>query len=577
MNSNKIEQISVDSINREINKHNLLDTYVKSKDKEPSWDGHIYVYKNENMNVNSIEGRVPVQVKGEEVKEFSGKDKKYNVKIADLKNYQKEGIGVLFFVVEIINSETTKIYYRELLPLDLNIELRNIRKNQVHRKIKFKELSQEEHSSLYYICRNFLNNSNQQKGKIILSKEEIKNVKDITFDIVTKKDNLEEYILNNPIYFYGRIEGEKELIPLEKVDCFGLAVEFKGTITAGSSKIFYNKYKILRTKDNYVIYIGKSIQIDKKEKQLIINIKGNIYERLYDLEFITELSKTQTLQINDGKFTFGKLKKKENLFKNIQMYQDLKQVFDKLGMFFNIPLERLNKEDFDNLNKLINLAKNQNFVNTYIKETGIYEIRIGKMKIAFFGYRQGTSCVIFDLFSDIYNYFCLKEVGEDGKIYTFCLYCNLTEKQLLEYTNIKFDMILKAFKSIKMYDRYATLTNNFLLNSIKIYDKTKNINFLNLAEKLNNLLLEYEDSAVNKINKFQIIARKRKFNIKEIEEIINLKKDIDNNLILYAISILLHSKEEIKYYEDKLSKTEFDNIKKYPIYNLISTPNNIDI
>ena len=570
MNSNKIEQISVDAVNMEINKHKLLDTYVHSKDKEPSWDGHIYVYNNENMSVDNMIGRVPVQVKGEVVKEFSEKDKKYDVKIADLKNYQKEGIGVLYFVVEIIDSSNTKIYYRQLLPLDLNLELRNIRRNQRNRRIKFKELSQEEHSSLYYVCRNFLNDSNHQKGKIILSKEEINNVKDITFDIVTKKDNLEEYLLNNPIYTYAKIEGEKEVIPFEKVSCFGLGVEFKGKVSAGTSKIYYDKYKIIKTKDDYIIFIGKSIKISKKENRLSINIKGNIYERLNDLEFINEVMKTKTIQIDKGTFTFGNFNEKNNLFKNVDMYKYLEKIFKKLDIVFDIPLENLNKEDWENLNKLMNIAENQNFVNSYINETGIYELKINKFVIAFFGYKGENDSQVFDLFSDIYNSFCLKQAEDDGKIYNFALYSNLTERQLIEYSNIKFDVILNAFKIIGMHDKYASVTNEFLLNCIRVYDKTKNIEFLNLAEKLNKMLLEYEETEVNEINKFQIIRRKREFKEEEIEEILELKTKTKDNLNLYGISILLESRKEIEYYESKISNEELENIKKYPIYKLIS-------
>lgn len=569
MNSNKIEQIAVDVLNTEIDKYNLLDTYVHSKDREPSWDGHIYVFNNENMSVESMTGRVPIQIKGEEVKEFSSKEKKYDVKVADLKNYQKEGIGIIYFVVEIINSSNTKIYYRQLLPLDLKLELKNIRRNQKHRRIKFKELSQEEHSSLYYICRNFLNNSNHQKGKIILSKNEINNVKDITFDVVTKKDNLEEYLLNNPIYVYANIEGEKESIPFEKVNCFGLEVEFKGKITAGTSHVYYDTYKILKTKDDYIISIGNSIKISKKENKLNINIKGTIYQRLQDLKFIYEVAKTQTIKIDKGVFTFSKLNKNQTLFRNFKLYEYLEKIFKKLGIIFDVPLEKLNKKDWNNLNKLMNIAENQKFVNSYIKETGIYELKINKFVIAFFGYKNKNESMIFDLFSDIYNSFCLKQADEDGKIYNFCLYSNLTEKQLLEYSNIKFEIILKAFKTIKMYGKYADITNEFLLNCIRIYDRTQKMEFLILAEELNKMLLEYEETEINKVNKFQIICRKRNFKEEEIEEMMEIQRKTKDDMILLAISILLERKKEIEYYKKKISIEKLENIKKYPIYKLL--------
>lgn len=177
--------------------------------------------------------------------------------------------------------------------------------------------------------------------------------------------------------------------------------------------------------------------------------------------------------------------------------------------------------------------------------------------------------MIFDLFSDIYNSFCLKQADEDGKIYNFCLYSNLTEKQLLEYSNIKFDMILKAFRSIEMHDRYSSMTNEFLLNCIRIYDSTQNNEYLILAEALNKMLLEYEKTEINEVNKFQIICRKRNFKEKEIEEMMELQRKTKDNMILFAISILLERKKEIEYYKKKISIEELENIKKYPIYKLL--------
>ena len=38
--------------------------FINDNDKEPSWDGFVYTYKNQSLKVEDIEYRVPVQVKG---------------------------------------------------------------------------------------------------------------------------------------------------------------------------------------------------------------------------------------------------------------------------------------------------------------------------------------------------------------------------------------------------------------------------------------------------------------------------------------------------------------------------------
>lgn len=386
---------------------------------------------------------------------------------------------------------------------------------------------------------------------------------------MAKKDQLEEYLLNNSVYTYAKIEGEKEVIPFEKIDCIGLEIEVDGFVSAGTQNRYYDKYKILKEKDNYIISIGNSIQIKQKERKINIELKGNLYQRLYDIYFIEELMKTNKINISGTIFLISGLSNCEDIFRDKKIYELLKQIFEKLGVYFDIPIEQLKKKDIDNLNKLINLFKNQKFVNSYIKKTGIYELKINKFVIAFFGYKNETESIIFDLFSDIYDSFYLKQADENGKIYNFCLYSNITEKQLLEYSNIKFDIILKAFESIKMYDAYETVTNEFLLTCINVYDKSKNIKFLDLAESLNQMLLEYERTEVNEINKFQIIRRRRNFTEKEIEELLEIQNNSKNNSTFLAISILLERKKEIEYYKSKIYAEEIDIFKKYPIYNLL--------
>ena len=55
MNSIKIEMLSIDHLRLLIDKHLLLRQFINDNDKEPSWDGFIYTYKNQSLKVEDIE------------------------------------------------------------------------------------------------------------------------------------------------------------------------------------------------------------------------------------------------------------------------------------------------------------------------------------------------------------------------------------------------------------------------------------------------------------------------------------------------------------------------------------------
>ena len=64
MNSIKIEMGAVLALKNVIQLNDLMKEYINDNDKEPSWDGFIYLYKSDDMKAENIKYRIPVQVKG---------------------------------------------------------------------------------------------------------------------------------------------------------------------------------------------------------------------------------------------------------------------------------------------------------------------------------------------------------------------------------------------------------------------------------------------------------------------------------------------------------------------------------
>ncbi|HEY8892895.1 MAG TPA: hypothetical protein VIM70_21940 [Clostridium sp.] len=127
MLNNKTEQIAVSGVINAILQSNILEPFIDSNDKTPSWDGNILVYKSTDTKKSNLKGKIPVQVKGTAVKEFSDDTISFSFNISDLKNFLTDG-GVLFFVVQLIGVNNVKIYYTTLLPIDINRLLKKAKK-----------------------------------------------------------------------------------------------------------------------------------------------------------------------------------------------------------------------------------------------------------------------------------------------------------------------------------------------------------------------------------------------------------------------------------------------------------------
>ena len=97
ISSTKTEHRAVNALEAIIDEHSIMDHQINGNDKEMSWDGYIWLYKENNgdQSKQNFDARVPVQIKGHNdfKQKYIRKDRiKYSVKLADLEAYATECI-----------------------------------------------------------------------------------------------------------------------------------------------------------------------------------------------------------------------------------------------------------------------------------------------------------------------------------------------------------------------------------------------------------------------------------------------------------------------------------------------------
>ena len=65
-NTKRIEESATTALKAALLRCPILDSYIDSNDKTPSWDGTVFVYKSEKTKKENLAGRVPIQIKGTE-------------------------------------------------------------------------------------------------------------------------------------------------------------------------------------------------------------------------------------------------------------------------------------------------------------------------------------------------------------------------------------------------------------------------------------------------------------------------------------------------------------------------------
>lgn len=133
-----IEILAVNAVKNSIVTSEYLDQFIAENDKEPSWDGFIYIYGDKSKKKSNLKGRMPVQVKGTECEEHTKSKISFSMSTVDLRNYLYDGGCILFVVYIGNNGLTNKIYYAELTPIKLR-QLLTEAKEQGTKTVSLKE------------------------------------------------------------------------------------------------------------------------------------------------------------------------------------------------------------------------------------------------------------------------------------------------------------------------------------------------------------------------------------------------------------------------------------------------------
>ena len=222
MNPNQIELLAVNAVEDFFAKIERINPMIPLADKEPSWDGFLYLYSDDSMKKETMIGRIPVQLKGktgEFVESLS-----YPINTSDLRNYMREG-GCIYFVVLINDRQERKIFYRMLIP----VELQNILKGKEQQKsinVKMKPL--EDSDDVYHSLVDFYRDMKKQTGSPIKTLS-LKDLVDGNYDTFrfslsgfdASKESLESFITRKAICLYVKpMDANASDIPIQEGRCF---------------------------------------------------------------------------------------------------------------------------------------------------------------------------------------------------------------------------------------------------------------------------------------------------------------------------------------------------------------------
>lgn len=581
MSNRAVELRAVSYLNIELSKSKYLSPHIAENDKFPLYDGSVIVYRNENQTNLNIFGFSKVQVKGRNNENLNSKTANYRIDKSDLKIYKIDG-GVVLFLVE-MNQVNYKIYYKLLLPFDIN---RLLKQKPKYKSVvlEMAELPVSDPKEVCSIFVEFIVNSRKQTSVSqidITSFDEFKTTK-IPFDKIGfshgyhKVQHSKDFsdILGKEFYLYATMKDSKIDVPIEKMQLCSIETSINAPIKINDMQ-FYDSYSLFEDSNTKIIKIGHSLNINVDTRNFKFTLKGSLEDRIIDCSFLIELLKNKVLIINGNIFSLNEINDIESILKTVENQLEslhiIKKTLDKLGVKASIDLDSFNEIDYKKIyviceSVLFDLPHNLVLSNN---DGVALLVEIADFKL------------VFDYEKDIHdpkkiylkNYF--EEGGSklfDSRGIQLSKYIVLKSNDFEATLNLNFDVILESIKVIE--DKSSAFNYHILLvlELIKGFDISGDNKLLSLAQNILNLHIDLESSIMKIIylNSMQINKRLRNLIPDEVEELIKMKINETDPIILTGINILLESFSEAEIAFQEIPDEQKNEFLQYPICQLWS-------
>lgn len=591
MNSKQIEETAVHIVGLYFSNAHTISPYISSNDKEPCWDGNLYIYSNEPMKNSTLYGRVPVQIKGKFFKDKVCKnDITYSVSLVDLKNYMRDG-GIIYFVVGIWEN-FYKIYYAKLTPLKLKTYIKHCKRESA--SIKLAELK-EYSFDIDCEIRDFYDNCKVQTGntdntvdiKDILSSKKAVN---LTFFASALKNNeqckISEYLAKHPVYLYAETTdgfNNKVLRPVGDED---LSLNFKESIPAEvkvGDKVYYNEIqRTCKQNGNILIYIGRSLRMEISSDGNVnrnINFKLNETELsswIKEAEFIFKIAETKCFEID--KVCFKLNGNEENKYidwcrNRLRFAKKIQSVLSALHVNKELVIKEFSQDEINTINILYKALCEQDEISINESLPPIFTVSLSNLCLALFASKTPTGKYRIYSYKDVTGDISYTDSNTNVPAKT-SIYSWFQTDGFKIVSNIDYDDILPSYKKVYIENHNVTQrANNDMLMMILAYDENHDDKLLKSSKDLCEWLISInEKDEVNTyfLNLMQIIKRERDLTNEERKEIM-IKFDLCNSMEKLACCLLLDNNEMANHYFNQLNDSEKEFFTTLPIYHFFNS------
>lgn len=578
MNSVKIEKGAIDALKRIIRLHDRMDELLQSNDKEPSWDGDIRIYSNEDLKIENILYRIPAQVKGKNDERWL--DKKgvtYPVEYKHLRNYLNDG-GVCYFVIAISDDgERTTIFYNALTPIKLKSILKGKEKKKPDqtRSVPLNRLTNNDKNELFRVLMQFGHDSGEQGAKELIRKSislkdigKIDSIRATAFTL--DRTSIIQEVAKGEACLFGHLKEADVWVPFDYDT--QMQMEFVAWVKIDKpfkidEKVYYDSFEIRKNADEtFTVKLSENLSVDFGKNQFDFKPLTELNQVIKDIQFIETVPYGNAFFAGDrmiGEYDNmcldNQFQQKLNLFKQIKL------AINKFNIKLNKRFGDFTESDWKAVDELLKIYQGK----IKPKTSNVWHMWWWQGKVVPFFLAVNP-----DEELCIENGVCFKHlkisVGTEDERYIVPAYTMFKRDIWEKLYDVDERILLEELDKGEFNKVTEGDFTQLFIEILSAYDTLKDEKYYNVAKAISNRLMDIDpDATYLKINELQLIKRKRDLTEDEQRELERIESDTGDMKVACAVNILLENRRKAKKKLDEMSDEDKEIFMTFPIYNLL--------
>ena len=542
MDNRKIEQNAVNAVKQAFGDVACVYAYIDENDKTECTDGHLQVYSSSSFTIETVEGQLPVQVKGTTSKRKSDRPKQ-QVRVSDLKHYLNIAGGCIYFYVYCgSEARSAEVFYRLLLPYDLKKILADIPEQQERISLRFDRLPSDA-AELTRLVRRAVKDRTKQRVVAGIAPKTIEEFKDagLCFDECEfgiellegeSPANLAPY--RNGLYIYGKSPWG-ELYPLNKLEnIVGVAIGSRHVVSSGDVSL--NAVVMTGENENGAHVFFRGFDICFSTNTITLSETGTLVERMEELALMRALMQTGTLSIDGGgvargcKLSGGDL---DALESRLQLLEIIKRVVDALHYKPELDISALTTQDLRNIGTIYKGLVENAPLHYKDRQNGFGYITLGNhpIKLVFYQVSEDMYRMVDGLRLDNLTVSVFFRGEGDVPVAVAPLFVQ-TMEDYMRLANIDAEVFAATLKQYPVTEASSAYVNDKMLEMLSAYDQDAccKEELLKCCEMTVDALEAFTDREATLINRYQIAARKRDLTSEEKSELMAIQLNSDSAL-----------------------------------------------